>query len=93
MGVLAASTWTTWGIAAFATAGVILRPFSWPEFVWAVAGAALLVGLGLLSVPEAIEGLAKGMDVYLFLVGMMLLAELRNLSTTLIRPGLELRLV
>lgn len=75
MGALAASPWATWGIAAAATAGVIFRPFSWPEFVWAVAGAALLVALGLLSVPDALGGVLKGTDVYLFLLGMMLLAE------------------
>jgi arsenical pump membrane protein len=76
MGALAASPWTTWGIAAVATAGVIVRPFSWPEFVWALAGAVLLVALGLLPVQDALIGIKKGTDVYLFLVGMMLLAEL-----------------
>ena len=73
---LAASPWTTWAIAAAATAGVILRPFSWPEWVWAVAGAALLVLLGLLPARDALAGVGKGADVYLFLTGMMLLAEL-----------------
>jgi arsenical pump membrane protein len=62
-------------IAALATAGVILRPFNLAEAVWAVAGAALLVALGLVSIPEALTGIAKGTDVYLFLFGMMLLAE------------------
>ncbi len=66
----------TWAIAALATAGVILRPFGWPEFIWAVAGAALLVLLGLLSPAEALAGAASGIDVYLFLTGMMLLSEL-----------------
>jgi len=75
MGALATSPWATWGIAAAATAGVIIRPFSWPEFVWAASGAILLVLLGLLSVPDALSGVMKGTDVYLFLVGMMLLAE------------------
>jgi arsenical pump membrane protein len=75
MGALAAFPWATWGIAAAATAGVIIRPFSWPEFVWAGAGAILLVLLGLLSLPDALSGVLKGTDVYLFLVGMMLLAE------------------
>jgi arsenical pump membrane protein len=70
------SPWTIWGIAAVATAGVITRPFSWPEFVWAVAGAAVLVALGLLTPADALTGIAKGADVYLFLVGMMLLSEL-----------------
>lgn len=64
-----------WGITALATLGVILRPFSWPEAVWALAGAALLVILGLIPWQVALEGAAKGTDVYLFLVGMMLLSE------------------
>ncbi len=66
----------TWGIAGLATAGVIVRPFGWPEYIWAVAGAVLLVALGLLSPGEAWSGVAKGSDVYLFLTGMMLLSEL-----------------
>ena len=76
MGALVTAPWTIWGIAAAATAGVIIRPFFWPEFIWAVAGAVLLVVLGLLPVSEALAGVAKGTDVYLFLAGMMLLAEL-----------------
>jgi arsenical pump membrane protein len=66
----------TWGIAALATAGVILRPLRIPEAVWAVAGACALVGLGLLPIDAAAKGIGKGVDVYLFLTGMMLLAEL-----------------
>jgi arsenical pump membrane protein len=46
-----------------------------PEAVWAVAGAALLVTLGLLPLSGAIGAVAKGDDVYLFLIGMMLLSE------------------
>ena len=65
----------TWGIAALATFGVIARPWNLPEFVWAVVGAALLVVLNLLPWQEALAAAAKGMDVYLFLIGMMLLAE------------------
>jgi arsenical pump membrane protein len=65
----------TWGIAALATFGVIVRPWNLPEFIWAVAGAALLVLLHLLPWPDALAAAAKGMDVYFFLVGMMLLAE------------------
>jgi arsenical pump membrane protein len=66
----------TWIIAGIATAGVILRPFQWPEGIWAVVGAALLVALRLLSPQDALTGIAKGTDVYLFLIGMMLLAEI-----------------
>jgi arsenical pump membrane protein len=65
----------TWGIAALATLGVIARPWNLPEFIWAVAGAALLVLLNLLPWPDALAAAAKGTDVYFFLIGMMLLAE------------------
>ncbi len=65
----------TWVISAIATAGVILRPLNWPEAIWAASGAALLVILQLLTPMEALTGVGKGTDVYLFLIGMMLLAE------------------
>lgn len=65
-----------WAIAAAAIAGVIIRPFSWPEAIWAVAGAILLVLLGVLPAAAALHGVLKGTDVYLFLTGMMLLSEL-----------------
>jgi arsenical pump membrane protein len=65
----------TWAIAALATLGVILRPWHVPQAVWAIAGAILLVIFGLLPLQDALSGVAKGTDVYLFLFGMMLLAE------------------
>jgi arsenical pump membrane protein len=71
-----ASETATLGIAAVATAAVIARPWNLPEAIWAVAGAILLVAFGLLPVGDAFAGIAKGTDVYLFLIGMMLLAEL-----------------
>lgn len=66
---------TIWAIAAAATMGVIVRPFGAPEAVWAVVGATILVVTGLLSPDDALTGIGKGTDVYLFLFGMMLLAE------------------
>src|ERR1700744_4490700 len=65
-----------WVIIALATAGVIVRPFRLPEAIWAVTGAAVLVALRLLPVADAVNGMRKGVDVYLFLIGMMLIAEL-----------------
>ena len=65
----------TWAISALATAGVIIRPFSWPEAIWAVLGALALLALGLIGPDVAWTGVVKGLDVYLFLTGMMLLAE------------------
>lgn len=69
------ATGATWGICAAATAAVIARPFRWPEAIWAVAGAALLLLFGLMPFPAAVGAVAKGLDVYLFLIGMMLLSE------------------
>ena len=54
---------------------MIVRPWNLPEFIWAVAGAALLVLLNLLPWPDALAAAGKGTDVYFFLIGMMLLAE------------------
>src|ERR1700730_12832424 len=62
-------------IAAVAALGVIARPWNVPEFVWAIAGAAMLVMLNLLPWQEAVAAVGRGTDVYLFLIGMMLLSE------------------
>lgn len=67
---------SAWGIAGMATAGVIIRPFRLPEAVWAAAGALALVAFGLLPWTDALAGVHKGLDVYMFLTGMMLIAEL-----------------
>jgi arsenical pump membrane protein len=73
--VISAADAATWAIAALATFGVIARPWNLPEFIWAAAGAALLVVLNLLPWPDALAAAGKGTDVYFFLAGMMLLAE------------------
>ncbi len=57
-------------------AGVLIRPRGWPEAVWACSGALLLVAVRLISLSTAVYAIAKGTDVYLFLTGMMLLADL-----------------
>jgi arsenical pump membrane protein len=66
----------TWGIAGLATAGVIARPFRLPEAIWAVVGAIALVTFDLLPWTDALTGVRKGLDVYYFLAGMMLIAEM-----------------
>lgn len=70
----------TSAIAGIATLGVVIRPFRLPEYVWATLGAATLVAGGLLPWRDALTAVGKGTDVYLFLVGMMLLAELARLE-------------
>jgi arsenical pump membrane protein len=64
-----------WGIAVAATIGVIVRPFKLPEAVWALLGAAILILARLLPWTEGANAVGKGLDVYLFLTGMMLLSE------------------
>ena len=64
-----------WIISFFAIAGVIIRPFKITEAIYAVSGAVLLVVFKLINPGDAWSGVLKGMDVYLFLTGMMLLAE------------------
>ncbi len=66
----------TWCIAALAIVGVIVRPWKLPEALWAVFAAIALMVFSLISLPDAGKAVLKGTDVYLFLTGMMLLAEL-----------------
>ena len=71
-----ASQLVIWGIALLATLGILLRPWRSPEYAWAAGAAVLLTVTGLVPWPAALAAVAKGGDVYLFLVGMMVLAEL-----------------
>jgi arsenical pump membrane protein len=64
-----------WIIAGLSIGGVIFRPYKFPEAVWAIGGASVLILCTLISAKEALNGFIKGADVYLFLTGMMLLAE------------------
>lgn len=66
----------TWLIAGLGIAGVIIRPFRVPEALWAVLAALTMMLFSLISLPDAGKAVLKGLDVYLFLTGMMLLAEL-----------------
>ncbi|NMN04645.1 MULTISPECIES: arsenic transporter [unclassified Novosphingobium] len=72
---MSSATGAIWAIASLSTAGVIARPMRWPEWIWAVSGAALLLVTGLMPLAAAGAAVAKGLDVYLFLTGMMLLSE------------------
>ena len=65
-----------WLIAAITIVLILIRPWRVSEAVWACAGAALLVVVRILSPAEALVAVGRGTDVYLFLAGMMLLAEL-----------------
>jgi arsenical pump membrane protein len=65
-----------WIIVALSILGVIVTPWRLPEAMWAMTGAVALVAFGLLPWSDALNAVGKGTDVYLFLSGMMLLAEL-----------------
>jgi arsenical pump membrane protein len=69
----------TWLILATATLAIIIRPWHLPEALWAVTAAACLVAVGFLPPAAAWRGIRAGTDVYCFLAGMMLLAEIARL--------------
>ena len=69
------SNFLIWIIALLVIFLIIIRPFKLSEAYWAVAGAALLVIFRLITPVDALDGVTKGLDVYLFLAGMMLMAE------------------
>jgi arsenical pump membrane protein len=55
---------------------MLLRPWGIAEVWWIGGGALLLVVLRLIPIDLAGKAVAEGTDVYLFLIGMMLLSEL-----------------
>src|ERR1700734_2995588 len=55
---------------------MLARPRGILEVWWISGGALLLIALRLVPLKLAGQAVAKGSDVYLFLIGMMLLAEL-----------------
>jgi arsenical pump membrane protein len=63
-------------IVAVSIALMLTRPREIPEVWWISAGALLLIVLRLVPLKLAGQAIAKGSDVYLFLMGMMLLSEL-----------------
>jgi arsenical pump membrane protein len=71
-----ASTAAIWCVFALSIAGMLTRPWRTPEWCWPVGGALVLVATGLLAPAAAARAALGGWDVYLFIGGMMLLAEL-----------------
>ena len=65
-----------WTISLAGIALMLVRPRGLAEYVWAGSAAVLLVALRLISPSVALHAARKGVDVYLFLAGMMILAEL-----------------
>ncbi len=65
-----------WLISLLAIALVLIRPKGWSEAWWAASGACVLVMCRLISPGSAGHAIGKGLDVYLFLIGMMIMSEL-----------------
>jgi len=63
-------------IVAISILLMLIRPRNIPEVYWVGGGAILLVVLRLIPLKLAGKAAAEGSDVYLFLIGMMLLSEL-----------------
>jgi arsenical pump membrane protein len=81
-------------IVAVSVLLMLIRPRNIPEVYWIGAGVFLLVTLRLIPLKVAGRAAAKGTDVYLFLIGMMLLSELARehgvfdwLSSTAVRSA------
>jgi arsenical pump membrane protein len=63
-------------IVALSILLMLLRPRGIPEVYWIATGATLLIALHLIPLALAGKAILQGLDVYLFLIGMMLLSEL-----------------
>lgn len=76
MQIAHALTALTWIISLASILSMLLRPRRIAEAYWACGGAILLVLTRLIPLSEAAHAVYQGLDVYLFLTGMMILAEL-----------------
>jgi arsenical pump membrane protein len=63
-------------VVAVSIALMLTRPRGISEVWWISGGALLLIALRLVPLKLAGQAVAKGTDIYLFLIGMMLLSEL-----------------
>jgi arsenical pump membrane protein len=63
-------------IVAISILLMLIRPKGIAEVYWVGGGVLLLAALRLIPLGLVAGAVAKGMDVYLFLIGMMLLSEL-----------------
>ena len=74
MGLASASSVLILVISAFAILLMLVRPRNIPEVWWVGSAALLLVVLRLIPLGIAGRAVVKGLDVYFFLIGMMLLS-------------------
>lgn len=65
-----------WVISLASILLMLFRPWRIGEVYWIAGGALILFISGLIPARRAVSALRQGVDVYLFLAGMMVLAEL-----------------
>lgn len=65
-----------WIVSLTSILCMLLRPRRISEAYWICGGALLLVVLRLIPLSQAAHAVHEGLDVYLFLTGMMVLAEM-----------------
>lgn len=70
------ATGAIWTVALLSILCMLLRPRGIPEYIWVVSGACLLLVSRLVPLGAAIQAIDEGLNVYLFLTGMMILSEL-----------------
>ena len=75
MQIAHASTVLIWTISLASILCMLLRPRRIAEAYWVCGGAILLILARLIPLPQAMHAVYEGSDVYLFLAGMMILAE------------------
>ena len=63
-------------IAILTLIGIMVRPFKWNEAMIAMAGAGLLLILGLINPLDALTVLLNDWNIFLFFLGMMALSTL-----------------
>jgi arsenical pump membrane protein len=76
MQIVHVSTVLIWIISLASILCVLLRPRRIAEAYWVCGGGILLVLTRLIPLHQAAHAVYEGLDVYLFLTGMMILAEL-----------------
>jgi arsenical pump membrane protein len=64
-----------WTISLTSILCMLVRPRRIAEAYWACGGGILLIITRLIALPQAMRAVSEGGDVYLFLAGMMILAE------------------
>jgi arsenical pump membrane protein len=65
-----------WAITGLTMTAIVLRPSGLPEAIWASLAVLALIVFKLIPPSQVLPGVARGYDVYMFLAGMMTLAEL-----------------